>query len=96
MNAESIEIEEVVKSRFWRRRDAEMVVSAWRESGEVTRWFFTPSVAECAADRSLGSEAQGRTEIRHGLVLPLGPGRGVGALWLTAFGLSHKPSVWRS
>lgn len=47
MSTESEEFAEVVKSTYWRREDAALVVAAWRSSGESLtafgrRWSLDP------------------------------------------------------
>lgn len=47
MNTESEEFAEVVKSTYWRREDAELIVAAWRSSRESLaafgrRWSLDP------------------------------------------------------
>ena len=39
MEAASEKLREVVKSRYWRREDAEVVIGAWRASGDTVSGF---------------------------------------------------------
>jgi hypothetical protein len=39
MAAASRKLQEVVGSRYWRREDAEVVVAAWRASGDTMAGF---------------------------------------------------------